>query len=667
MTRLRRITCCLAVGVLVALSGMVRAEVTYRVAAHSGGLAPAFATGEYAGSFAAFADLPGDMGPVVNNAGEVAFSARLRLDVQPVDPNLVGVDPVALGVASQNDRGIWSEGSGSLRLVAREGMPAPGTASYFGNQLREPVLNDLGQVAFQSNLVGASTDNSIWIGRGNLLVPIARTGDDPPPLTDDNDEFLSFDDPQLNNAGHLAFRALIRGDGIVPVAGVNDRGIWSKTSADLRLIPRAGELAPGAVVAGLSVLFTEFSPPVLNDAGEIAFRATLTGDEVNANNMNGIWAERAGVGLRLVAREGAIAPGTNQPFAQIGLPAFNVRGRTAFNARLLGGGSGIWKEGVGGLQLVARTGDLALGGGSAGNDENVFFSGFSQPLLTNLNRVAFAATLAGPSVVAGTNDEAIFVERRAGLAMVARTGDLAPGAGDDVAFAACDATRGDFFVPVVNERGQVAFLSCLAGPGITEANDLGLFAVTPDRELVKIAQTGDRFEVSPGELQTINDIRLKTGSGGADGRGRAFNWRGDLAFWIGLAPDGPATTDGEAIVVASTSTSFPVLGDANGDGWVDGYDVALLINWWASDDFWEGDFDYDGSITVKDLAILQNNYGGFGPRNSPEAVPEPTAWLIAFTGFAAIVVIRRRRRDRRMPATRNLAWTAARRQRSAND
>jgi hypothetical protein len=622
---------------LIALVAGVRADVTYRIVAQSGDAAPAIAVGESAGQFAAFADLPGDSGPVINRAGQVAFTGRMRISVAPADPVLAG-----LGVAMQNDRGIWSEGSGSLRLVAREGMPAPGAASFFGNGLREPVLNDQGQIAFQVNLLGDTNDASIWLGGGNLLVPIARAGDDPPPLTDENDLFLSFDDPLLNNAGHTAFRALIHGTGVDPVAGVNDRGIWAKKSADLNLIPRAGEPAPGiSIIGGISTRFTDFSSPVLNDAGEIAFRASLIGNDVNSANMHGIWAERNGVGLRLVAREGAFAPETNQQFAQIGVPSFNNRGRTAFGARLVGGGSGIWKEDFGGLQLVARNGD-AIGD----NHDGLTFASFSQPLLTNLNRVAFAATLAGPNVVSGENDRAIVVERRMGLQMVARTGNPAPIAGD-VTFAACDVARGEFFSPVVNERGQVAFLSCLDGPEIDESNNLGLFAVTPQRELVKIAQTGDRFETAPGVMQTISEIRLHTGSSGSDGRGRAFNARGELAFWLGFSPDGTATTSGEAVIVASTSTSYPLLGDANGDGWVDGYDIALMIDHWSSDEYWEGDFDYDGSITVKDLAILQDNYGGFGPRNSPQAgapVPEPTTLLLAAIGFGAMGICSRTRR-----------------------
>ena len=51
--------------------------------------------------------------PTLNNAGQTAFFA-----------NLTGS-----GVDATNDLGIWSEGTGSLALVAREGSHAPGTPS----------------------------------------------------------------------------------------------------------------------------------------------------------------------------------------------------------------------------------------------------------------------------------------------------------------------------------------------------------------------------------------------------------------------------------------------------------------------------------------------------------------------------------------------------------
>src|SRR5262245_28410835 len=53
-------------------------------------------------------------GPVLNDAGHVAFRA-----------NLTGS-----GVNSLNNQGVWSEGSGNLALVARTGSPAPGGGNF---------------------------------------------------------------------------------------------------------------------------------------------------------------------------------------------------------------------------------------------------------------------------------------------------------------------------------------------------------------------------------------------------------------------------------------------------------------------------------------------------------------------------------------------------------
>src|SRR5262245_55389056 len=51
-------------------------------------------------------------GPVLNDAGQTAFRANLS----------------GSGVDSTNNQGAWSEGSGSLALVARSGNQAPGAA-----------------------------------------------------------------------------------------------------------------------------------------------------------------------------------------------------------------------------------------------------------------------------------------------------------------------------------------------------------------------------------------------------------------------------------------------------------------------------------------------------------------------------------------------------------
>lgn len=69
-----------------------------------------------------------------------------------------------------------------------------------------------------------------------------------------------------------------------------------------------GPLGPGL---GAGVYFSDFfSPPVLNEAGQTAFRGILTGTGVTVSNNEGIWSETGGAGLALVARTGDHAPGT---------------------------------------------------------------------------------------------------------------------------------------------------------------------------------------------------------------------------------------------------------------------------------------------------------------------------------------------------------------------
>ena len=76
------------------------------------------------------------------------------------------------GVDPSNDNGIWSEGSGSLKLVARSGSRAPGTPSgvHFQDFVFAPVdINNAGQIAFQGSLFGSgvdqTNDDGIWSDR----------------------------------------------------------------------------------------------------------------------------------------------------------------------------------------------------------------------------------------------------------------------------------------------------------------------------------------------------------------------------------------------------------------------------------------------------------------------------------------------------------------------
>jgi hypothetical protein len=267
-------------------------------------------------------------------------------------------------VNDTNDYGIWSEGSGTLALVAREGDQAPGTPSGVTYEnLRLPVLNDAGQTAFSASLTGNGVDGAnnggIWCGDSGNLTLVARSGEHAPGTPSGvNFDFATHTDVVINNAGQTAFNSSLAGVG---VDATNNEGIWLEGSGSLRLVARRGSHAPGTPNG---TNFAILLYPVLNDAGQTAFRAILTSGE------SGIWSEGTGE-LALVARGGMQAPGTPSGVTfssvanQMHSPLLNSAGQTAFFGLLTGSGvdsrnnEGIWATDPRGLlRLIAREGDL---------------------------------------------------------------------------------------------------------------------------------------------------------------------------------------------------------------------------------------------------------------------------------------------------------------------
>src|SRR5258708_1795658 len=104
--------------------------------------------------------------PAIDASGRTAFLA-----------NLTGP-----AVSSANNSGLWSEGSGSLALVARAGNAAPGTAgdANFSN-FNSFVLNGAGRTAFSSSLAGAgvvlnTNDTGLWSDGSGSLALVAQAG-----------------------------------------------------------------------------------------------------------------------------------------------------------------------------------------------------------------------------------------------------------------------------------------------------------------------------------------------------------------------------------------------------------------------------------------------------------------------------------------------------------
>src|SRR5262245_13362560 len=77
-------------------------------------------------------------------------------------------------------------------------------------------------------------------------------------------------------------------------------------AANVRTVALTGQQAPGTP-SGAN--FYGFFVPVINNAGQTAFNAWITGSGVDGTNYIGIWSEGSG-NLALAVREGSQAPGT---------------------------------------------------------------------------------------------------------------------------------------------------------------------------------------------------------------------------------------------------------------------------------------------------------------------------------------------------------------------
>lgn len=421
--------------------------------------------------------------PVLNNDAQVAFYASLS--GPGVTPNV-------------NQAGIWSERNGQLSLVVRLRDPAPGAdrayfAAFSGNTLS---LNINGRTSFQATLneiggILTSQDEGFWRESSSGLLLVAKEGDPAPGVTG---AFFSsiFIKVAINDDGGVAFKGAISGSGV----GSNNEGLWGSGASGLQLIARSTTPAPGAGGAA----FSSFMQPELNNAGVVAFRASLAGFDSLTNS--GIWKGQPG-NLELVVRKGDIAPATGGlRFAGFDPPKLNDSGQTAFLANIFVSDAssttavGIWKKTTGDLALVAREGEPAPGTVGA------IFRNPRVPVLNDAGQTAFVSQLTGPGVVNSSNEEGVWSEGSGSLALVARKGDAAPGAGAGL--------FGTFGTPALNASGQTAFMASLYGNTVNNTNEEGIWAEDRTGALRLIARQGDLLDVSDdpftNEYRTIQSL-----------------------------------------------------------------------------------------------------------------------------------------------------------------
>ncbi|QDU90494.1 hypothetical protein Pla175_38990 [Pirellulimonas nuda] len=314
----------------------------------------------------------------LTTAGVVAFAAELRR----------GDPPGAGPVGETNNDAIFGQtgGSSAPTLLAREDALAPGTgdaAEFDMFVSRSPAFNATGGVAFAAFLrtgdgpvVSDSEDAALFASAGGPqgLQLVAREGQQPVGIGD-GAVYNDFGVPVINSSADVAFVASLRTDGsLFDENGFNDRALFGPVDgagSDLGLLARAGDPAPGV---SDGAVFSVFNPK-LNDAGQVAFEATLrTGRGFGATVVDGSNAQAlfgptgdADSPFALIAREGEVAPGVSDGavFDGFSTSALNAEGDLAFLALLRAGadpgafgtGLGLFAYVDGELDLILRNGD----------------------------------------------------------------------------------------------------------------------------------------------------------------------------------------------------------------------------------------------------------------------------------------------------------------------
>ena len=234
-------------------------------------------------------------------------------------------------IGRQFDFGVYVGDLQSQTVTLQSGSPAPGTDSVFGYPQR-PSVNDDGHFAVHVTLgptAGPPEGTGIWMGNGTSLTPVALSGESAPGTLAAFESFAYY--PSMNNAGQIAFSGDLRGD---EISQNNRQGLWKGIPGSLRKVAQQGDPAPGAnAYFGQLALYgsdsfhsSEASYFALNNEGQVAFVATLTGQDVTPETDSGLWAESTTGELTLRLREGDLISVGPNDFRQVSAFQFRTGG-----------------------------------------------------------------------------------------------------------------------------------------------------------------------------------------------------------------------------------------------------------------------------------------------------------------------------------------------------
>jgi hypothetical protein len=386
-----------------------------------------------------------------------------------------------------------------LQAVVTSGEASPADGSFDRFDIEGRVIaasaNRRGDVLFFATLLRSPAVEGWFLSSPGGIVKLAAVGDFVP----SGERIAGFGEhpaAAINDAGAVAFSAQLAG-------GKSTGGVFLAQQDKLTAVALSGATPPDAAGGTLA----EFEPPVLSNAGDVAFLASLRrGRETG----EAIYLWRRGQLSKLVA-SGDRAPGGGN-YASFGNPALNSRGAVAFGALIEQGPI------LGGVFLSSGKEAHAVLAAGAPSPTGGIFARFSERIeLNDAGTIALSAVLrqGGPGA-------AIFLIENEAPRAIAALSEAAPGGGSFAAFASW---------PVLSEDGAVAFIASLDGG----PNGLALYLAGADG-VKRVAGIGDpapgggrisAFPLHPAVSIAPNDAITFAASAERDGA------RSDSLFYYG--------------------------------------------------------------------------------------------------------------------------------------
>lgn len=443
-------------------------------------------------------------------------------------------------------------------------------------------------------------------------IPVARDGEAAPDGNGVYGSYTSFGDPCLNDGGQVAFSARLTGT----AGGTADDEVITRARAGApdTSIVREGEALPigGTFASGLHFVTRQY---VMNNGGRVAFAANLAGTPGGTTDNAGVYSSAGPGTLIQHARKGTTAPGFSSPFASFFPPQINnqVPANVSFFA-------GVGTTGPGAIYVASTTTLTRLAyGGQLMPDGNgsirQFYDTDPPALRPNGNEVAVMAWLWSNNGL--LDDGGLLKARPAGISIVARGGNPAPGGG----------IYDNPWGPVVNILGNAAFLATRYptsdGEGIYLADGSVIGGV---RIAVKGQVAPDHngtfasFQhpsLSAGNLVSFQASLTGTAGGGFDDSGI---YRGDSLILIQVArEDEPVPEGGGRFAsfgnITGINAAGHVLFTANLRGTPGGSSDDRGLYLWDEVDglckvLREGDL-IDGRAVVDFSTLTARDYGGY--------------------------------------------------------